>query len=557
MQNQTIQYSISTLSPVHLGCDWEFLPYEYVIENGVLYYIPLERATEQLSSVDMTQLDNLSLQADKLGKRALGALQQFVYDKREQLIGISPLQTLVADGVEKVYQSKRNDKKSDFAELAVARTAFNPHSQLPYVPGSALKGSIRTALLNHFAQKQRDYPDKAYERATSASNSKRTVEHQLRSLNPQKQADWLGGKFNNELSRVLKVSDAAPMEQPLTKIQYSVNVKKRTDKDGSVKEAQQSPSIYLQSLVGMQHQAFSGQLTITAIHGGQLKGAKGNQLEPTEQLTLDTLVDACNSFYLPILKQELNRLSALGVVDAHWHKIMQALVNGSLSELLNQKSALLLRVGRHSGAESVTVDHWRKIKIMGKKGQDPTWEEQTKTLWLAGNQKAMTDLLPFGWVLIHINQQQDEPSRQLHRMLENGVQALQEEVDQMQAYLETRKGEARVKSEQLAREQAELAKKQADEQAAAEAEAQKLAAMSPEQKAIFVLRKRMKTGECKGMGAGCVLDQDLKSLATTASSNWDTADKAALRELAKEIGDYLNINTKKNAKYKALLKGLV
>jgi CRISPR-associated protein Csm5 len=69
-----------------------------------------------------------------------------------------------------------------------------------------------------------------------------------------------------------------------------------------------------------------------------------------------------------------------------------------------------LRVGRHSGAESVTLNGVRNIKIMEKK--EPrngykqhcfSFAETAKTLWLAANDKDQrTNLLPFGWLLVEV-----------------------------------------------------------------------------------------------------------------------------------------------------------
>ncbi len=60
----------------------------------------------------------------------------------------------------------------------------------------------------------------------------------------------------------------------------------------------------------------------------------------------------------------------------------------------------LTRVGRHCGAESVTVAGLRSIKIMGKKGEKPRQLDHALTAWMAADSKGQErDLLPFGWIL--------------------------------------------------------------------------------------------------------------------------------------------------------------
>jgi hypothetical protein len=64
----------------------------------------------------------------------------------------------------------------------------------------------------------------------------------------------------------------------------------------------------------------------------------------------------------------------------------------------------LLRLGRHSGAECVTIEGHRQIKIMQGKGQPPKTEKEATTLWLAADHpkpqpNQRRDLKPFGWVV--------------------------------------------------------------------------------------------------------------------------------------------------------------
>ena len=67
------------------------------------------------------------------------------------------------------------------------------------------------------------------------------------------------------------------------------------------------------------------------------------------------------------------------------------------------KSVFPLRLGRHSGAECLTIEGVRTIKIMGKKGERPKDGPNSTTVWLAGDSnKATSGLLPFGWVALEV-----------------------------------------------------------------------------------------------------------------------------------------------------------
>ena len=70
------------------------------------------------------------------------------------------------------------------------------------------------------------------------------------------------------------------------------------------------------------------------------------------------------------------------------------------------KSVFPVRIGRHSGAECLTIDGARNIKILGKRvngKQEFTYGPHSTTVWLAGDApKALSNLLPFGWAALEV-----------------------------------------------------------------------------------------------------------------------------------------------------------
>ena len=98
---------------------------------------------------------------------------------------------------------------------------------------------------------------------------------------------------------------------------------------------------------------------------------------------------------------------------------------------------------------------------------------------------------------------------------------------------------------------------QAAEQAVAQAELARLAVMSPEEKAIDALDKRMGRGEDEGMGAGSSLGSDLYRLFSEAiSAEWERRHIESLITLGKELYKHLGINLKKNKKAKMRIREL-
>jgi len=89
------------------------------------------------------------------------------------------------------------------------------------------------------------------------------------------------------------------------------------------------------------------------------------------------------------------------MLDTTWHALLNGLLNDELNELRQHRQGFLLRVGKHSGAESVTLNGVRDIKILGKQGEPPSYRpETTEKRFASQTKRAESGLLPFGWVWV-------------------------------------------------------------------------------------------------------------------------------------------------------------
>lgn len=250
-----------------------------------------------------------------------------------------------------------------------------------------------------------------------------------------------------------------------------------------------------------------------------------------------------------------------GFLNNEWDKNIQTLLVKMTDKLMSGQ-VFLLRVGRHSGAESVTIDGVRHIKIM--KG-NPEYQPQTKTLWLAANDpKQRTDLLPFGWLLVEIESVdgsiQDWPElAQLCASQNNQARRWAEQHAQKQIQLQEKRHEAeqRRKQEDLERrQQAELAA-QAEHARLQKEEADqlRLASMSSEQLQIDALRQQLQQKQAANIREqiGGPLYSALRELINQTAA-WPTNDKDELLGVAKKILEFINASGNKKAK--ELLKSL-
>ena len=180
-----------------------------------------------------------------------------------------------------------------------------------------------------------------------------------------------------------------------------------------------------------------------------------------------------------------------------------------MTDRIIKGNVFLLRVGRHSGAESVTLngDRVRNIKIL--EGKDPvtkkqkfSFDDKTKTLWLAAQSKDQrTDLLPFGWVLVEVetinSPANDWPElAELCKNQDAESNLWANKQAQQKAKLEEKRHEAeqRRKQEDIERcQQAELALQAEQERLAKErADQQRRAFMTEQQLQIETLNQQLK-----------------------------------------------------------------
>ncbi len=131
-------------------------------------------------------------------------------------------------------------------------------------------------------------------------------------------------------------------------------------------------------------------------------------MSPSFEYDISALVNACNNYYLKEWQKERDIIDRLGLVNKNWLTWMDGMLaaEGSFGKLMAQNSGMLLRVGKHSGAESITLDDIAQIKIMGGRGSPARYLSETTTLWLASEESnrgnSNGQLLPFGWIFIQL-----------------------------------------------------------------------------------------------------------------------------------------------------------
>jgi CRISPR-associated protein Csm5 len=358
-----LKIRLHVLSPIHIGCDDVYEPTSFVINENkrkLISFDPLE-FVKMLSDDHRNEFSKICM-GDNL-------LSLYKFIKRAYNPSLKGREVDIAAGLvehyKKVIQMSSYDKNAVINKFTIQRTAYNSQHNMPYIPGSSLKGSIRTAYLNAIAK------------ITQIDNRQGKAIELERKL--------LRGSFDTDPFRMVKVSDLLPEGQINTKIVYAVNKKKKESEHASL--AEKGP-----------------QQIFEVINEGVFEGTM-NVETPTQNsnialpITKDNLKKSINRFYIPLMEAEIKMLKELDINITLINKI-----NSNFSGKIN-KSAFIIRIGRHSGAEAITIEGHRNIKIMQGKDKKPKYLPYSTTIWLASeesNPKNSNGLIPFGWAVTEV-----------------------------------------------------------------------------------------------------------------------------------------------------------
>lgn len=347
---------LQTIAPVHIGCDEVYEPTGFFLDEPGRQLT----AVEPLALIRSLSDPERRRFAEICSQGTVGSILEVYKFMRGRTAPGRPV--AVCEDFLKHYNQTLNmpsrDQRRVQQELnrfEIPRTAFRGIDGRAYIPGSSIKGALRTAYLNLMeAQKRLPRNNRRY----------RTDELQKTLLDYK--------TIPEDPFRLVKVSDFHPVGEVKTRIVYAVNKKKNP----GPRPAQGLPLLLEVVEPGAM---FLGRITV------EEPGPGAKIVSP---IALRNLIEGANHFYSKEKKRENEELRHIGV---HVERI-EPLQDG-----------WMLRCGKHSGAESVTVEGHRRIKIKGNRGERPKILDHATTVWLASNRRRPDDnstLRTMGWAAV-------------------------------------------------------------------------------------------------------------------------------------------------------------
>ncbi|MCX7817527.1 MAG: type III-A CRISPR-associated RAMP protein Csm5 [Syntrophales bacterium] len=342
---------IKVLTPVHIGCDEVYEPFSFVVDERERELVVFDPLTffKSLKEEEKIKFDSLSRKGTVV---SLLELMKFMRGRSAEGFRIPVSEGFVSHYNRSVGMPMGdvNRIQNELNRFAIMRTAFNPHNNEPYLPGSSIKGSLRTAYLNMVAKKKPPFSLNLSEKGANRKLEQTLLDYKSIETDP---------------FRLLKVSDFVPVKAS-TRIVYAVNVKKDGSSAGGLSQILEiiEPGSFFVGTISVDEE-------------------KSRHPLVNHQITFKGVLDSLRFFEQEKLREE--------------KELRQAGINECSLKL---DGGRLIRVGRHSGAESVTIEGYRKIRIRGKREYD---SDKATTVWLASEVNRNYDknrIRPFGWCQI-------------------------------------------------------------------------------------------------------------------------------------------------------------
>jgi CRISPR-associated protein Csm5 len=506
---ERVELLLTPLTPVHVGAGEDFDPTGYVIHEGFLYHFD-----PAALPLDAGERSTLMACANKPGGDAILALQRFFHERTAKCVAAARFAVPVVPGVAEHYRARVGQTAQRQAggrdvvnALTIERTAHHPHTGLAYLPGTSLKGAMRTAWLDSLNQR----------RGCEGKERASELERRL-----------MAGSFHTDPFRLVGLTDAAG-DDTVGQVFFATNHKKRPVVRDGRELAGRGPAARRECIAPAQHAALRTTLTVRQL-AGHRPGTDGPdpQRGPAGWVAL---AGACNRYYLGRMRRELDLLDTRRLAAPAWVQQMRKLLD-TLHPWLATGDAALLRVGRHSGAESVTLDGVREIRIMKGPGKPAATGSESTTVWLAAaRENARSDMLPFGWVLAH---RADVDLPALHEWC---AEQPRPEVEAVRARLrQAREAAARAAEEAATREAERRAQIAATAQAAAREQA-RLQALTPESRDLESLRQQLESYKApRKQPVGGQLYSAVRQLVQRAEKEpWAAEDRRQLASLLRTL----------------------
>jgi len=385
----TYHFKAQALTPIHIGCGREIDPAEFLIKDGKLVQFNTAQVIKNLSSEEKARFAAFTDRADL--KEIQNFLRTHLDINRHSISTVDAASKFINE-----YMIKASNPDNRFQVSMMPR---NPHTGRVYVPGSSIKGAIRTAVINHFANIDADARPAVHQRVNDERDTKkRCVALEESALNCRK------SDTHKDAFRLVHVSDAE-LTDNVTRIDWAEN------------SGAKGIQMWVERVKSKADSATPPEFTVSIRLDNKAMKRPGVKENLGRELNIDLIMNACNRFYWGRMIDEADRFDNRGTNGASWKAIEKTFPLGQLDNgqvvSINPSTVfwnhreyatrrMLLRIGHFSHFESLSVDELRQGWNVKKR--EPITEGSTRTRCKMENEKPP---MPFGWLVLTLDQEKD------------------------------------------------------------------------------------------------------------------------------------------------------
>ena len=355
--------TLTILSPVHIGSGQDIDPLEYVVKDGVFYRLNLPKFLSQMDGALRAEFNRKVSDPNPI------VLRDFIHRHAD------PNQhtyfTADAGAFESVYQRNLKNPNIKLEITLMPRSVGNWQA---YIPGSSVKGAIRTAVISEL-----------------------TKQKGLRNPNPKFfEKDVLGyNDAKQDPFRCIRISDA-PLPEAATFIDKT-EILKRYKGPGPDPSGIQMFYEQCFSMLDGETIAAVGTLDVDdQLPQKKVFDRRQNSEIAAVSMAMDALqiLKSCRAFYLPKMQDEHDKFYKARP-DSVKHNQELEDYSQQLLAVQYADNEFPIRLGRFSHVECTTVDDYRQpITRKTRDGKNLPWGT-TRTL--SGGK------MPMGWVKVRLD----------------------------------------------------------------------------------------------------------------------------------------------------------
>ncbi len=351
---------LTVLSPVAVTTGDFYTDIDFTVKNGKFLFIGTKNIVKLLTEKGQTgRVYQLLNRADVKSIQELRKLINSIATENNAVYVLPADEDFVKKFSDNLADFRRSLKTLN--RLRVRRIYRNPLTGSVYIPGSTLKGAIRTAIINSLITNREELLKKVREAIKeNISKAKEALESNLLcEPNPEK-LRLFKAKSSLDFMRFIKVSDLRKVETEV-RVGVSYNFKPG--------EGEKVPV----NLEYVSSGVFEGEIVI---YPGYLKSIF-KRCEP--ELSFEKIVKYLRKHYHRVYNTEKKRFGKAVKLS---------------EDYLNSKTKAIVKLGFHAGALSKTVadNSVRRVKAHPKKN---IFKPQPETTWVINGK-------PMGWALLEV-----------------------------------------------------------------------------------------------------------------------------------------------------------